>query len=196
MAEQLLGLVAYCALMSGTPGPNNVMLAASGANFGYRRTFPHLLGISVGGFGLTALMCLGLGAVFTKYPAVGSALKVFGSLYLVYLAWRLAGTSDSEKARSGRPLSFLEGAGFQVLNPTVWLRAATCAAVFMPSSLSSFHGALLVSSIGFSVSLPLNSGWTLFGLVLAKFLSSPRRLKTFNAVMGLLLLALALGVHT
>lgn len=191
MAEQLLGLVAYCALMSGTPGPNNVMLATSGANFGYRRSFPHILGISFGGFGLTTLMCLGFGALLARYPAVCSALKILGSLYLVHLAWKLASSSGPQQAGSTRPLSFVEGAAFQAVNPTVWLRAATSATVFMPADVSPLHGALLVSSVGLFVSLSLVSIWTLFGVGLRRWLDTPRRLSMFNGLMGLLLLVLA-----
>lgn len=184
-------LVAYCALMSGTPGPNNVMLATSGANFGFRRTLPHMIGINAGVFSLTAIVCMGLGAVFTRYPMVHSVLKVAGSLYLVYLAWRLVGATVSDHAGTAKPLSFAEGAAFQLVNPKSWMKAATIATVFMPTDMNTVQAALLVSTIGWIVGFPMIALWTMFGVGIRRFLSSPKRLRIFNAVMGLSLLALA-----
>jgi len=194
MTEGLAPLVTYCVLMSATPGPNNVMLATSGANFGYLRTVPHLLGVSAGVFALTMLACLGLGAVFTQLPAIHGVLKIVGSLYLVYLAWKLAGASVSQNSAGARPLSFLEGAAFQVVNPKSWMRAATVATVFMPAGAPPAQAALLVSTVGWAVGLPCISIWTLFGVAIRRFLDSRRRLQVFNGAMGLSLLALAIAL--
>lgn len=194
MAEGFFPLVAYCALMSGTPGPNNVMLATSGANFGYRRTLPHLLGIVAGSAALTATVCMGLGEVFARFPQVHGALKVVGSLYLVYLAWKLAGASLAQPGQAGRPMSFVEGAAFQIVNPKTWMKAGTLATVFMPTRLGPVQGALLVSVIGAFVALPLVSVWALFGVGIRRFLDSPLRLRLFNGAMGASLLVLAVGL--
>lgn len=194
MVEGLLPLTAYCALMSGTPGPNNVMLATSGANFGYRRTLPHMLGINAGVFVLTMAVCLGLGAVFARFPAFHATLKVVGALYLVYLAWKLAGASVARSKAASAPLSFVQGAAFQVVNPKTWMKAATIAAVFMPAGLGPVTGALLVSVIGLVVGFPLISLWALFGVAIGRWLDSPLRLRIFNGAMGLALLVLALSL--
>lgn len=191
MAEGLFSLVAYCALMSGTPGPNNVMLAASGANFGFRRTLPHMLGINAGVFALTALVCLGLGAVYARFPELHRALKVVGALYLVYLAWKIAGSGAAAGASGSRPLSFVEGAAFQVVNPKSWMKAATIATVFMPVGLDPVYGALLVSTVGWVVGFPLIAVWALFGVAIGRYLGTARRRRAFNAVMGLSLVVLA-----
>lgn len=194
MLEGLLPLATYCALMSGTPGPNNVMLAASGANFGYRRTLPHLLGINAGNFALTVLVCLGLGAVFARFPAIHTTMRIGGSLYLVYLAWRLAGAPAVQAAGSHRPLLFTEAAAFQAVNPKSWMKVATVATVFIPSGISPIYGALLVSTVQFAVGFPSNSVWALFGVAVRGFLGSPARLRMFNILMGLSLLALAIAL--
>lgn len=194
MVEGLLPLTAYCALMSGTPGPNNVMLATSGANFGYRRTLPHMLGVNAGAFVLTMVVCLGLGAVFVRFPAVHDALKIAGALYLIYLAWKLAGAGAARTGGAPTPLSFVEGAMFQVVNPKTWMKAATIAAVFMPTGLGPVTGALLVSVIGLVVGFPLISLWALFGVAIGRWLDSPLRLRIFNGAMGLALLVLALSL--
>jgi threonine/homoserine/homoserine lactone efflux protein len=194
MFEQLVPLVTYCALMAVTPGPNNVMLATSGANFGYRRTLPHLLGIVTGVLLLTLLACLGLGAVFTRFPQLHDVLRVVGALYMVYLAWKLAGASISDAAGSSRPLTFTEGAIFQVVNPKSWVRALTIATVFMPPQLGPVTGALLISFVGMLTGFPCISVWTLFGVAIRGYLQSPARLKTFNLVMSVSLLALAVSL--
>ncbi len=194
MLEGLLPLVTYCVLMSGTPGPNNVMLATSGANFGYRRTLPHLLGINAGVFALTLVLCLGLGSVFMRYPAVHQALKVLGALYLVWLAWKLVSASVVRSAEAARPLSFWEGAAFQVVNPKTWMRAATIAAVFVPAGAGLLQGALLVSAVGVLVGFPIISTWALFGVAIRRFLGTPLRLRIFNGAMGLSLVVLAIGL--
>jgi len=194
MVEALLPLTAYCALMSGTPGPNNVMLATSGANFGFRRTLPHMLGINAGVFVLTMVVCLGLGAVFARFPAIHDVLKIAGALYLIYLAWKLAGASVTRSAGAATPLSFVEGAAFQVVNPKSWMKAATIAAVFVPTELGPVSGALFVSIVGLVVGFPLISVWTLFGVAIGRWLDSPLRLRLFNGGMGLALLLLALSL--
>ncbi|MBC5765819.1 LysE family translocator [Ramlibacter albus] len=193
-AESLLPLATYCALMSGTPGPNNVMLAASGANFGYRRTLPHMLGINIGAAVLTVVVCLGLGVVFQRFPALHGALKIVGALYLVWLAWKLAGASVQRGSAAATPLSFTEGAMFQVVNPKTWMKAATIATMFMPADFGALQGALLVAAIGIVVGFPLISVWALFGVAIGRFLGSPLALRVFNGAMGLALVVLAVSL--
>lgn len=187
-------LAAYCALMSGTPGPNNVMLATSGANFGYRRTLPYLLGINAGVFSLTFVLSLGFAAAFNRYPQIHETLKIAGGLYLVYLSWKLAGAGAVTQTDVQTPLSFLDGAVFQLANPKSWMKAATIATVFLPPTLSPALGALYVSGLGFVIGFPLISVWTLFGVGIRRFLQTPLRLRIFNGVMGLSLLALAVSL--
>ena len=149
MVESLASLAAYCALMSGTPGPNNVMLATSGANFGFRRTLPYLLGVNVGVFSLTYGISLGVAAMFSQYSQLQEVLKIAGGLHIVYLSWKLAGAGAVTQPDVQKPLSFLDGAVFQLDNPKTRMRAATISTVFLPPTLSSAIGALYVSGLGF-----------------------------------------------
>lgn len=191
MVETLLPLVTYCSVMFSTPGPNNVMLATSGANFGFRRTVPHLLGINIGAFALSMAVCLGMGTVFTQYPALHTWMRIAGSVYLVYLAWRLAGARVTQATGASRPLTFMEGLAFQVVNPKGWMRVVTVATVFMPSGMNVSDAALLVSVVGFVLGVQFNTVWALFGAAIGRVLSSPLRLRVFNVVMSLSLLGLA-----
>lgn len=191
--NELLPFLSYCALMSGTPGPNNMMLVASGAHHGYRRTLPAILGMITGVATLTFAACLGLGALFIEWPALHAALRLAGTLYMLVLAWRLSG---SAAANDGPPeeLGFTRAALFQLVNPKSWIRAVTVASVFMPPQLGLVPGALLVSGLGAVVGFPCISMWALFGTGIGRFLSSPRRRRVFNVIMAASLVLLALSL--
>jgi len=188
---ELLPLMSYCLVMSATPGPNNVMLATAGASFGYRGALPAILGIQVGSFVQTMLMCVGLGSVFVAYPMAQQGLRIAGALYLMFLAWKLAGASV---AATGKPkvVSLTQAALFQALNPKSWLKAITMASVFMPSQSNMLASALLVSVIGTVVGMPCNSMWALFGVSIRSVLKVSRNQRIFNLAMGAILLLLAM----
>src|SRR5690348_1625052 len=127
-----LAFVTYSFVMSITPGPNNVMLTASGANFGFRRTVPHIAGI-VAGFSVVLLaVCAGLDAIFTRWPNLQVVLRWAGAAYLVYLSWRILRAGEASRGHSPKPLTLLEAAAFQFLNPKAWIMTLTAAAMFLP----------------------------------------------------------------
>ncbi|WP_280154944.1 LysE family translocator [Piscinibacter sp. XHJ-5] len=187
---ELLPLLTYSFLMSSTPGPNNVMLTASGANFGYRRTLPHILGIAAGHGPQIFLTCLGLGALFLRIPVLHDALRVAGALWLVWIAWKLAGSAVGG-AELQRPLSFVQALAFQMVNPKGWIKAITLAAVFMPAGLDVVSGALLVTAVSIAINLPCVSMWALFGVAISRWLTDARRRRGFNVIMAVSLLILA-----
>ena len=188
---ELLPLMSYCLVMSATPGPNNVMLATTGANFGGRGALPVIMGIQAGLFVQTMLMCVGLGSVFLAYPVAQQVLRIAGSLYLVFLAWKLSGASVGG-AQAPKPVSFSQAAAFQALNPKSWVKAITVASVFMPAGHNTVGNALLVSVIGALVGAPCNAMWAMFGFSIRRFLKDPRKQRAFNLSMGAILLVLAL----
>ena len=191
--SDLLPLMSYCFVMSSTPGPNNVMLTAAGANYGYRGALPQLLGISVGGFLQTWVMCMGLGHLFVAYPALHQALRLTGTLYLLWLAWKLAGGSLSD-LQERRRISFGEGLMFQMVNVKAWIKAVTLGAVFMPAGMDVPAGAVLVSVLSTVIGFPACSMWALFGMAMRGLLKNPRLLRLFNLAMAATLLALALSL--
>ncbi len=190
---ELLPLMSYCLVMSGTPGPNNVMLATSGANFGYRGALPAILGIQSGVFVQTIIMCVGLGSVFIAYPLAQQVLRIAGSLYLIFLAWKLSGVGGAVgEAHTPKPVTFTQAAVFQALNPKSWVKAVTLASVFMPSGLGTMSAALLVAVIGTLVGTPCSIMWALFGVSIRRLLKDPRKQRVFNLTMGAILLVLAI----
>ncbi len=188
----LFPLMTYCFVMSSTPGPNNVLLAASGANFGYRRALPQILGTNSGVALQTFLTCLGLGALFTEFPVLHQVLRMAGALYLVVLAWQLSRASLGE-AKEGKPLSFAQAALFQAVNPKSWVKSITLATVFMPANLPTPVAALLVAVIGLVIGFPSASMWALFGMLIRRWLTNPLQRRIFNLTMGAALVVLAMS---
>jgi threonine/homoserine/homoserine lactone efflux protein len=186
----LLAIPAVAFVTSISPGPSNIMLLASGANFGFRRTVPQILGITVGFSTLLLAAGLGLGAVLATFPLVERGLKWAGAAYLIYLAWRiaLARSMAADAGEQARPLTFVESAAFQWINPKAWVVALTVMAVH-----TSAHAPLvsvgLVVLIFALVNLPAISCWAAFGVTLRGFLADPARMRRFNIAMGLLLVA-------
>lgn len=184
----LVSLIGFAFATSATPGPNTLMLLASGVNFGFRRTIPHMMGIGVGFLGLLLCVGFGLGALLEQMPTLYLALKFAGGAYLVYLAWRIAmarSIGEGGKA-TARPMSFVEAAAFQWVNPKAWVMAIAAMATFTnPDSLTL--STILVALVFFFVNIPSASIWTVCGAMLREWLSHPTRLKVFNISMAILL---------
>ena len=189
-ADIFLALAVFALVTSVTPGPNNFMLLASGVNFGFRRTLPHMLGISCGFCSLLLGVGLGLGAVLQAFPALHLALKIAGGAYLLYLAWKIARSRSmaQKTGASARPLTFLQAASFQWVNPKAWVMAVTAMAVYTSPS-EPFLSMVLVAIVFPLINLPSVSIWAGFGMALRGFLADPVRLKWFNMAMGVLLAA-------
>jgi threonine/homoserine/homoserine lactone efflux protein len=187
--DTFLALVVFAFVSSVTPGPNNVMLLASGVNFGFWRTMPHMCGIAAG-FGFL-LLCVGfgLGTLLTSFPALGTALKILGGAYLLYLAWRIAmsrSMAKTDTATGTAPMTFMAAAAFQWVNPKAWMMAVTAMAVYSNPD-NPYFSVFLVAAAFVLVGFPSVSTWVAFGTLLRSFLSDPVRLKWFNLAMGLLL---------
>ncbi len=188
-AELLLALVAFAFVSSITPGPNNLMLLASGVNFGFRRSVPHMLGIGIGFTLMVALVGLGLAGIFTAWPPAQRVLQVVSVAYLLWLAWRIAQAEppDPSVAPRGRPLTFLQAAAFQWVNPKAWTMALGAVALYAPGQ--EVAAVLWVAAVFGLVNLPCISAWTVLGLGARRLIAQPARLRLFNRAMALLLVA-------
>lgn len=182
------GLALFAFVSSITPGPNNMMLMASGANFGFRRTIPHMLGIGVGFTVMIVLVGLGLMQLFDALPVLHDILTVIGVAYLVWLAWKIAHADmPTTDGGSGRPMTFLQAALFQWVNPKAWQMGLTAITLYAPDR--SWQAVALVAVFFGTINLPSVSTWTVLGQQLRRILSSRRRLQVFNWSMAALLLA-------
>ena len=185
--DVFFALLAFAFVSSVTPGPNNFMLLASGVNFGFRRTLPHMFGIAGGFFVLLLAVGFGLGALLVAYPPLHVALKVIGGAYLLFLAYRIAtATTLSDRAGGEHPLTFLQAAAFQWVNPKAWVLAVTAMAIYTDPA-APFISVVLVAVAFALVNWPSVSVWAGFGVMLRQFLSDPLRLRWFNRAMGALL---------
>ncbi|HEV2227616.1 MAG TPA: LysE family translocator [Steroidobacteraceae bacterium] len=186
-----LPFATYSWVMWLTPGPNNVMLTASGANFGFRRTLPHMLGICAG-FALQLLaVCAGLGAIFSRWPHLQDGLRWLGAAYLVWLGWRLLRPAQAQARHAPRPLTLLEAAAFQFLNPKAWVMNLTAATLFLPRELAPAAAAAYMLVWGVLIPAPCVLVWALFGTSLRTVLARRRGRLAFNAAMALALGATA-----
>ena len=172
-----------------TPGPNNTMLLASGVNFGFKRTVPHILGISAGVVVLMLSVGFGLGEVFRHAPWLYTALEAASVAYLLWLAWTI-GTSGMIKARSGerRPMRFHEAIAFQWINPKAWMMVLTAATTIRLSADFGMN-TVVMAALFYVIGLPCICVWAAFGTGMRRFLDDPRRLRTFNVAMALALVA-------
>ena len=187
-AELLSALMAYAFVTSATPGPNNVMLLASGVNFGFRRTIPHMLGIGIGFSVMVVLIGLGLAGIFAAWPPAHTILQVVSVGYMLWLAWKIAQAAPPDgQASSSRPLSFLQAAAFQWVNPKAWVMALGTVTLYAPGQ--ELLAILWVAAVFALVNLPTVSLWTALGVGLAGLLSRPTHLRRFNFAMALLLVA-------
>jgi threonine/homoserine/homoserine lactone efflux protein len=188
--DMFLGLVAFAAAMAFTPGPNNIMVTASGVNFGFTRTIPHILGITIGFFVLVTVCAAGLGAAFAAYPPLQIVLKVAGALYLLWLAWKIATSApvSAEQDEVAQPISFWQAALFQWLNPKALVAALSGIALYVRPAhwLTDFTLLQIVFTLATILAV---ATWTGFGVALRRVLSDPKRARVFNIAMALLLVA-------
>jgi len=187
--ESLLALASFTFVASITPGPNNLMLAASGIGFGLKRTVPHMLGVCAGFFVLVLACGLGIGALLMQTPGAATVLKLLGSGYLIYLAWLLRSsfTAESGPARS-RPMSFTAAAAFQFANPKAWLMGLTAASAFLPALGGDWTALVLLCLVVCTVNFPCVTSWAVLGASIRSRLSDLRWQRRFSAVMVLLTL--------
>ncbi len=186
--DLVLPMATFALAAACTPGPNNIMLTASGVNFGFARSFPHMAGIVIGFALLIASTGSGLQMVFAAFPAAHGALKVAGVVYMLWLAHKVALSGLPEKADSAQPLTFVQAAAFQWINPKGVLTVLSATALFIRPQFAGRDLAMMLAvfSVATVISVVI---WTGFGTVLSRALTTPRQARIFNIVMALLLVA-------
>jgi threonine/homoserine/homoserine lactone efflux protein len=183
-----IALLGFALVATVTPGPNNLMLMASGANFGFRRSIPHMMGITCGVSIMTLLVGCGLMALFDAVPALGDVLMVASIAYLLWLAFKIATAVPIKNRETGaHPMTFLQAASFQWVNPKAWAMCLSAITIYAPER--SLISVALVAGTFAAVSFPSISVWTWLGTFIRQWLSSTKRLRVFNVTMATLLIA-------
>ena len=192
-----LSVLGFAVAMSATPGPNNAMLAASGASFGFRRSVPHILGVSLGFPLLILIAALGASEFLRRTPVLEEGLRWAAMAYMLWLAWKIARARPvaAGQATTGRPLTFLQAALFQWINPKGWVAALGAVVAYATGSGAGLVAqAAVIAGIFLMVSFPVTALWTCVGVGVARFLREERSLRAFNLVMALLLVVSLFGV--
>ncbi|MCI5078406.1 LysE family translocator [Oricola sp.] len=192
--DLLLSYTTFCLIMATTPGPNNMMVLASGVRFGTRRTLPLALGIAVGMAVLFGATGSGLGAAFDALPALGTGLRLLSAAFLFWLAWKIATAGPLRRDQDElKVLGFPTGVAFQWINPKAWAAAMTAASTYLPDGAGATTIAAGAAIIALAA-LFATTTWLTFGLLISRFLHEPGRARAFNIVMAVLLLASTLPI--
>ena len=191
-AELWVSMAVFAFVTSVTPGPNNMMLLASGVNFGVRATLPHLLGISCGHFIMLMAVGMGLGELFIRVPVIYEVMQVLGMAYMLYLAWGIVKSGppseDDVRSEGSTPLGFWGAAAFQWVNPKAWVMTLG----FFSNYLSQDAGVVLIAaaSLVFSlINLPSIAVWAVMGARMGRYRQVDLYRRIFNWTMALLLVA-------
>ncbi len=190
-AELLTALAAFAFVSLITPGPNNLMLMASGMNYGWLRTIPHMLGIGIGFPVMIVLIGLGIMRVFEMAPFSTTVLKVLCAAYLCYLAWKIATAAPvdtADDAAAGSPLTFVQAAAFQWVNPKAWAMGVTAISVYTPAD-RPLSGVFIAAATFAVIAIVSVNGWTLLGQQLRRLLQAPLARRLFNGACAIVLVA-------
>ncbi len=185
--DWLLAVSLFALVMFITPGPNNLMVTAAAANFGVAATMPHMLGIALGFPAMLVALGLVADATFVLLPAVHAPLKILGALFMLYLAYKIATASPHGGRGTARPLTLIEAALFQWLNPKAWVIALAALTTYATTGHSPMRDTLTMAALFVPIGLVSIGAWALGGIAIGRLLRTPLRTRIFNLTMAVLL---------
>ena len=193
--ELIAAISIYYFVMYATPGPNNSILTASGIKFGFIRSVPNILGISSGHGLQLALVCFGLGSLFSQFPILLEVLKYIGACYLLYLAWKMFGSLNiSRTEEKSSPLKYYEAILFQFVNPKAWVICITAVSLFYPENVNLIIGTLFLVIMSTIINLPSISMWAFGGSIIRRYLSNKKLKTIIEWILAILLLGTAISI--
>ena len=193
--ELIATISVYYFVMYVTPGPNNSILTASGIKFGFIRSVPNIIGISTGHGLQLALVCFGLGSLFSQFPILLEILKYIGACYLLYLAWKMFGSLNiSITDEKSSPLKYYEAILFQFVNPKAWVICITAVSLFYPENVNLIIGTLFLVIMSTIINLPSISMWAFGGSIIRRYLSNKKLKTIIEWILAILLLGTAISI--
>jgi len=193
--ELIATISVYYFVMYATPGPNNSILTASGIKFGFIRSIPNIIGISSGHGVQLALVCFGLGSLFSQFPILLEVLKYIGACYLLYLAWKMFGSLNiSITDEKSSPLKYYEAILFQFVNPKAWVICITAVSLFYPENVNLIIGTLFLVIMSTIINLPSISMWAFGGSIIRRYLSNKKLKTIIEWILAILLLGTAISI--
>ena len=188
MHPEILSIALFWFVTAYTPGPNNVVASYSGCNFGITKTIPHILGVTLGFTSLVLFLTIGLINVFKLFPIIQIVIKYLGTLFLIYLAYKIASATASEETKKENPVKFIETFLFQYLNPKGVMVGIIVVSNYVELGENYINYATQVVLLAFMFSLTSITLWTFIGKFMRKFATNDKYIKYFNYVMSVLLL--------
>ena len=193
--ELIATISVYYFVMYVTPGPNNSILTASGIKFGFIRSIPNIIGISSGHGLQLALVCFGLGSLFSQFPILLEVLKYIGACYLLYLAWKMFGSLNiSRTEEKSSPLKYYEAILFQFVNPKAWVICITAVSLFYPENVNLIIGTLFLVIMSTIINLPSISMWAFGGSIIRRYLSNKKLKTIIEWILAILLFGTAISI--
>jgi len=193
--ELIAAISVYYFVMYATPGPNNSILTASGIKFGFIRSIPNIIGVSSGHGLQLALVCFGLGSLFSQFPTLLEILKYIGACYLLYLAWKMFGSLNiSRTDEKSSPLKYYEAILFQFVNPKAWVICITAVSLFYPENVNLIIGTLFLVIMSTIINLPSISMWAFGGSIIRRYLSNKKLKTIIEWILAILLLGTAISI--
>ena len=193
--ELIAAVSVYYFVMYATPGPNNSILTASGIKFGFIRSVPNIIGVSSGHGLQLALVCFGLGSLFSQFPILLEVLKYIGACYLLYLAWKMFGSLNiSRTEEKSSPLKYYEAILFQFVNPKAWVICITAVSLFYPENVNLIIGTLFLVIMSTIINLPSISMWAFGGSIIRRYLSNKKLKTIIEWILAILLLGTAISI--
>ena len=188
MHPEILSISLFWFVTAYTPGPNNVVASYSGFNFGVKKTIPHILGVTLGFTSLVIFLSIGLINVFKLFPIIQTVIKYLGTLFLIYLAYKIAFSVNSGDTKKENPVKFIETFLFQYLNPKGVTVAIIVVSTYVELGENYLNYATQIVFLAFLFSITSITLWTCVGRFLRKFATNDKFIKYFNYVMSTLLL--------
>ncbi len=195
MYSQLVPLILFCCAAAFTPGPNNILGSYSGFNFGIRKSLPLILGVTFGYTSLLITLSAGLIIVFKNYPFLQDILKILGSLFLIYLAYKISFKNKLETKEIKNPVKFLNTFFFQYINPKGVIIAIICISTFVESGSNYLFHTMVVVIVSFIVSAASISSWCLLGKFLRRFATNKKFIQIFNYIMSFFLIVCVIIIY-
>jgi len=195
MYPQLVPLILFCCAAAFTPGPNNILGSYSGFNFGIRKSLPLILGVTFGYTSLLITLSAGLIIVFKNYPFLQDILKILGSLFLIYLAYKISFKNKLETKEIKNPVKFLNTFFFQYINPKGVIIAIICISTFVESGSNYLFHTMVVVIVSFIVSAASISSWCLLGKFLRRFATNKKFIQIFNYIMSFFLIVCVIIIY-
>ena len=195
MYSQLVPLILFCCAAAFTPGPNNILGSYSGFNFGIRKSLPLILGVTFGYTSLLITLSAGLIIVFKNYPFLQDILKILGSLFLIYLAYKISFKNKLETKEIKNPVKFLNTFFFQYINPKGVIIAIICISTFVESGSNYLFHTMVVVIVSFIVAAASISSWCLLGKFLRRFVTNKKFIQVFNYIMSFFLIVCVIIIY-